>query len=579
MKHPLIRFYIDNKKHLPGLAVIVGISLVSGVLKMLSATYWGKAVDFGVVGMVQDMILSAALMAVFILLDCVRTAFHYHVIGHITENMFLEVRSRAFAKIIHGDTAVLEEKFRTGDITVRLNNDIDFLSTFSAGHLSNFSRQFFSGLFGLTFCIFISWQLSIAYLVILPCSLWLVNAVGKPIQAQKKKSMDQTGCAMNYAADAVSSALTLKAFAGEEKMGKRFGREVDAACEQAIRSEKIGMKMTAVRYLANVIQTMSLFLIGSLLVSGGKLSVGMFISFVTMSNYITEAFSQSDYMIRTVHYATSCARRYYEVIDIPAEQPGTVSQPTGEEPCTADGLEFSYTITDRKIFHGINLRIPQGQKIAIVGASGCGKSTLIKLICRFYFPDKGSLKLFGVESADWVPDALREKIAIVTQDPALFDGSFFENVSYGRPWVTREECEAALKNVSLWDFVSSFPEGIDHQIGESGQTLSGGQKQRLCIARAMVKKAPLVLLDEATSALDLQTEREVQASLEKLLEGRSAVIIAHRLSTVQNADYIYYMEQGEITEEGTPQELLQKKGKYYEMCKLQGLIKREASAL
>lgn len=161
----------------------------------------------------------------------------------------------------------------------------------------------------------------------------------------------------------------------------------------------------------------------------------------------------------------------------------------------------------------------------------------------------------------------------------MFDGSFFENVAYGRPGVTREECEAALKNVSLWDFVSSFPEGMDHQIGESGQTLSGGQKQRLCIARAMVKKAPLVLLDEATSALDLQTEREVQDSLEKLLEGRSAVIIAHRLSTVQNADYIYYMEQGEIAEEGTPQELLQKQGKYYEMCRLQGLVKREESAL
>lgn len=577
--NPLLRFYIDNKKHLPGLIVIVGISLVSGVLKMLSATYWGKAVDFGVAGMVQDMILSAALMAVFILLDCARTAFHYHVIGRITENMFLEVRSRAFAKITHGDAAVLEEKFRTGDIAARLNNDIDLLSTFSAGHLSNFSRQVFSGLFGLVSCIFISWQLSLAYLVILPLSLWLVNAISKPIQTQAKKSMDHTGSAMSCAADAVSGALTLKAFAGEEEMGKRFGQATDAAYEQSVRSEKISMKMTGVRYLANVVQTMSLFLVGSLLVSSGKLSVGMFIAFVTMSNYITDAFSQSDYMIQTVRKTISSARRYYEVIDIPDEQPGTVSQSVNQEPCTAENLEFSYTSADRKILHGISLRIPQGQKIAIVGASGCGKSTLIKLICRFYFPDKGSLKLFGVESADWAPDALREKLAIVTQDSALFDGSFFENVAYGRPGVTWEECEAALKNVSLWDFVNGFPEGMDHQIGESGQTLSGGQKQRLCIARAMVKKAPLVLLDEATSALDLQTEREVQASLEKLLEGRSAVIIAHRLSTVQNADYIYYMEQGEITEEGTPQELLQKQGKYYEMCRLQGLVKREASAL
>ncbi len=573
--NPLLRFYIDNKKHLPGLLVIVGISLLSGVLKMLSATYWGKAVDFGVAGLVEEMIFSAVFMAVFILLDCARTAFHYHVIGRITETMFLEVRGRAFEKVTRGDAAVLEEKFRTGDIAARLNNDIDLLSTFSAGHLSHFSRQIFSGIFGLISCIFISWQLSLAYLIILPLSLGLVNAISKPIQAQTKKSMDHTGSAMSCAADAISGALTLKAFSGEQEMENRFGKAADAAYDQAVRSEKITMKMTGVRYLANVIQTMSLFLIGSFLVSSGRLSVGMFIAFVTMSNYITEAFSQSDYVIRTVRNTIASARRYYEVIDIPDEQRGGVKKAAAEEPCTAEKLDFSYAPGGKQVLRGLTLRIPENKRVAIVGASGCGKSTLLKLICRFYFPDRGSLRLFGVETEDWEPDALRENMAIVTQEPRLFDGSIFENLSYGRPGVTREECEAVLRDVSLWDFVSSFPEGMDHPIGEGGLTLSGGQKQRLCIARAMVKQAKLVLLDEATSALDLQTEREVQASLEKLLEGRAAVIIAHRLSTVQNADYIYCMEQGEVIEEGTPGELLQKKGRYYKMCRLQGLVKRE----
>ena len=160
MENTLLRFYIDNRKHLPGIAFIVGISLLSGILKMLSATYWGRAVDYGIAGLVEEMLGCAVLMAAFILADCVRTALHYTIIGRVTESMFLEVRTRAFGKIMRGDVAVLERKFRTGDIAVRLNDDIDFLSIFSANHLSDFSRRIFSGLFGLVACIFLSWQMS-----------------------------------------------------------------------------------------------------------------------------------------------------------------------------------------------------------------------------------------------------------------------------------------------------------------------------------------------------------------------------------------------------------------------------------
>lgn len=569
----LLRFYIDNRKHLPGIVVIVGLSLVSGVLKMLSATYWGRALDYGVAGLTQEMLAAAGMMAFFILLDCARTALHYRIIGHITEDMFLDVRGRAFEKLTQADMAVLEQRFRTGDVASRLNGDIDFLSTFSAGHISNFSRQIFSGLFGLTACVFISWQLSIAYFIILPVSLWMVGAISRPIQKQTKRSMDQTGSAMSTAVEAVSGALTMKAFAGERVLAGRFDRAIDASYEQKVRSEKLSMKMTAVKYIATVVQTMSLFLLGSWLVSGRLLTVGAFVSFVTLSAYITDCFSQSDYMLKSVRSASASAQRYYEVIDIPGEHRGPVLRPSLEAaaPCAAEGLRFTYEGKKQPALDGLELRVPAGKKVAVVGASGCGKSTLVKLICRFYLPERGSLRLFGVEAQEWDPEALRERLAIVTQDSCLFDGSFYENLRFAKPELTREECEQALRAVSLWDFVSAFPEGMDHSIGESGRELSGGQKQRLCIARAMVKDAQLVLLDEATSALDLQTEREVQNSLDRLLEGRGAVIIAHRLSTVQNADYIYVLEGGRVAEEGAPQELLRQRGRYYEMCRAQGM--------
>ena len=572
---PLFRFYYDNRKHLPGLVTIVALSLVSGVLKTLSAAYWGRAVDFGVAGLVEDMLFAAVLMALFILLDCLRTALHYRLIGHITEDMFLDVRARAFDKLTHADPSALEETFRTGDIAARLNGVIDFLSTFSAGHISNFSRQIFSGLFGLTACIFISWQLAISYMIILPLSLWLVGTISKPIQAQIKGSMDSTGLAISTAVETISGALTVKAFAAEGVMEKRFDAAVTAACQQRIRSERLSMKMTGIKYLSNVIQSMCLFLVGSWLVSFGYLTVGAFVSFVTLSAYITSAFEQSDYMIKSFRNASASAARYYEVIDIPEERPGFNREAASPTPCSAVGLSFAYGNGVRAL-NDLSIQVPAGKKVAVVGPSGCGKSTLVKLLCRFYFPERGELSMFGAETAEWDPRALRENLAIVTQDSCLFSGSFYENIALGRPGISREECQRVLEDVRLWDFVCGFPEGMDHAVGEGGMNLSGGQRQRLCIARAMVKNASLVLLDEATSALDLQTEREVQEALDKLLQGRSVVMIAHRLSTVQNADHIYVIEEGGIAEEGAPAELLRKKGRYYQMYLAQGLVEVES---
>ena len=521
------------------------------------------------------MLWAAGAMALVILVDCARTAVHYHIIGRVTETMFRDVRRKAFRKLTTGDAATLERDFRTGDTATRLNSDIDVLNNFTAGHVSNFSRLLFQGVVALAGCLFLSWQMSLAYLVVLPLSLWIVKRVSAPIQAKTKSSLDSTGAAMSVAAEAIQGALTVKAFGAEEELARRFDAAVDSATQQKVQSEKISQKLTGVKYAANVLQTMALFLLGSVLVTRGAVSVGTLVAFLALSNYITEPFGQLDYMISQVRRATATAQRYFEVMDVPDEADGPVTRPASSVPCQAQELAFSYDGQNR-VLQDITLRIAQGQQVAVVGESGCGKSTLLRMLCRFYLPQAGSLRLFGVEAKDWQGEALRQHIALVTQNSTLFDGSVYENVAYGKPGLTRAECRAALEAVELWDFVSQFPDGMDHPIGEGGAALSGGQKQRLCIARALVKEAPLVLLDEATSALDTQTEKEVQAALDKLLAGRSAVIVAHRLTTVQNAHYVYVLEQGHVLEEGPPKELLAKRGRYYEMCKLQGLAGEEA---
>ena len=572
MSNSLFRFYADNKKNLLGLAVVVIISLFAGILKMLVSALWGQVVDFGIAGEIHHMLTIATLMVGMILVDCFRTMFHYHLIGEVTEGMFVEIRTRTFSKIITGDMAVLEKNFHAGDAATRINNDIESLSTFVAGHVSNFSRLIFEGILAMIGCLILSWQLFIAICIITPFFLWLVKRISMPIQKQSKESMDNTGSAMSIAADTISGIFTVKAFGLENAMAEKFSRDIDAAYKQDMETEKVRMKMAGVKYVASVIQTMVLFLIGSWLVYSGTLTVGMLIAFITMSGYISDFLGQADYMISVYRRAVATAQGFYEILDIPDEKSGIVVEAVSKTPCNTSELAFAYS-QERPSLRGISLGIKQGQKVAVVGTSGCGKSTLIKLICRFYLPQSGELTLFGVNIADWQSDALRQNLSIVTQESTLFDGSIYENIAYGRPGATRIECENVLRQVGLWDFVSQYPDGIDHQIGEYGNKLSGGQKQRFCIARAMIKQASFVLLDEATSALDTQTEKEVQNALDKLLDSRSALIVAHRLTVVQSADYIYYMDNGEVVEEGTPAALISKHGRYYDMCRLQGLIK------
>lgn len=571
MKNPLLRFYADNKKYWPGLVLVVVFAMLSGVCTTFASTLWGSAVDYGLARQTRPMLLAAAGMAGFVLLDSARTGVHYKIIGKVTEGMFFDLRAWAFRKIAKGDPAILQEKYRSGDVATRVNSDIDGLNGFVAGEFADYARRIFKAGFALIACLFLSWQLTLAYGLILPLTVWLVGRVSKPIHTRVKTGMDNVGSGMSVLSDAVTGALTVKAFGLEEVLAQKFDRFADGACEQTLKTEKLNMGLTAIKYVVSVVQTMSLFLIGSLLVTRGVLSVGDLLAFIALSVYIADMTALIDRLAFSVRKAGATAQRLYEVLDIPDERPGTVTEPASETPCTTNDLAFSYN-ENAHVLNGVELRIGKGKKVAVVGASGCGKSTLMNLICRFYLPESGSLRLFGEESAQWDADGLRRNMALVTQDSLLFDGSIYENIAYGRPGLTRAECEQALKDVGLWEFVSAFPESMDHPIGESGSQLSGGQKQRLCIARAMVKQAPLVLLDEATSALDLQTEKEVQKSLDKLLEGRSAVIIAHRLSTVQNADYVYCMEDGKVLEEGTPADLLARKGRYYEMCKLQGSV-------
>ncbi len=544
------------------------------MFKSISAIYWGNVVNLGIAGQTDEMFVAAFIMLLFILLDALRTAVHYLIIGKTTERMFVKLRQRAFFMLTDSKQAVLERYMRSGDMAMRINGDTDRLCDIIAANFSHHSRLILQAVIGIILCIFISWQLSIAYFILLPISLWVVSIIGKPMQSQMKTARSCTGDAMSLATDIIGGALTVKSFNIQPQMNEKFKKAIDTSYQEVVKTEKLGTYMTATKYIVNVVQLMTLFLLGTWLVSNGFVNVGSVLSFVALSAYVTEAFTMIDTIIRTFKEATAISSRLYEIYDMELEASGNITEfDFTSNYVQMTDLSFTYDPSkEESILSQINLQLKNNQKLAFIGPSGCGKSTLVKLICKFYEPTDGELKLFGINIKDCDTTALRSQIALVTQDAALFDGTIYDNVAFGRLGATRDEVIKAIKDVSLWEFVKSLPDGVDTQIGEAGGSLSGGQRQRICIARALLKNARLVILDEATSALDTQTEYEIQQVLDRLMVGRCAIVVAHRLSTVQNVDYIYCLDRGRVIEHGNPKELLLAQGYYYNICKQQGLV-------
>ena len=569
---------------------MVLLALLAGVFKTRAATLWGEAVDFGVRGSTDAMLFAALGMLLFIGLDGVRTAIHYTVIGQSTERMFRDIRMALFDALSKADTASVERHMRSGDIALRACEDTERLCDIIAGNFSHYMRLIFQAVFAIAACILLSWQLAIAYFILLPFSIWILSAISRPLENLQKEVRGGAGRSADIASGSLSGILAVKVFGLENEMDKRFARHVDEAFERSARANRIGMGMTTIKYVLGVLQTLVLFIVGAWLVAQGLVSIGAVMAFVSLAVYVTEAFGLADRMIFSVKSASALSSRIYEVLDLPPEPQGNPHiVPEDTRFSTAyvhfKRLNFAYDtgmsgaagtseFEKQNVLSGLNLVVEKGQKVAVVGPSGSGKSTLIRLICRLYgykSDDGGELTLFGQPANEISLPKLREELALVSQDPCLFEGSIYENVLYGRMSATEDDVIKALQAADLWDFIMTLPEGIHSKLGEFGSRLSGGQRQRLSIARALVKDAKLVLLDEATSALDTQSEREIQTALDRLLEGRAAVIIAHRLSTVQNADYLYCMENGTVVEEGSPADLYTKGGYYYNMCKMQGL--------
>ncbi len=513
----------------------------------------------------------------FLVLLLVQGVFSYLrtiLFANVSEKGMADVRKALYQSLITQDVPFFEQR-RVGELTSRITSDVEKLQTAFSITLAEFIRQIVILIAGLAIIAWLTPALSFIMLLTFPLVVVVAIVFGRYIRQISKKRQDELANTNVIVEETLQSFTVVKSFTNEWYEALRYGKSIDKVVQ-------ISLKFARTRglffiFIITVLFGAIFFILwrGALLVQSGDMEVGDLFSFILYTGIIGGAIGGLGNLYTELTSALGATERIQEILDRNGEvQP--INAPLQAHERLQGYIEyrnvlFSYpTRPDIQVLKGIDLQIQAGQKVALVGASGAGKSTIIQLLLQFYKIDSGAIYVDGKSIYEYDLLKYRQNIAIVPQEVLLFGGSIRENILYGQPNATEAELIAAAQQANAWEFIQSFPEGLDTIVGERGVKLSGGQRQRVAIARAILKDPAILLLDEATSSLDAESEKLVQEALNRLMEGRTSIIIAHRLATIRDVDCIYVLDNGHIVEQGTHQELsLREDGLYNTLAKLQ----------
>lgn len=486
--------------------------------------------------------------------------------NHIVYSIIEDIREKAFAKIQNVSLKYLDGHSH-GDIMSRVVADVD---TFADGLLLGFT-QLFTGVITilgtLLFMLSENVGITLVVVVITPVSLFVASFIAKKTFKMFQLQSSTRGEQTTLINEMITNHKEVKAFGREEAVMEDF-REINGRLEKcSLRAIFFSSLTNPSTRFVNSLVYMGVGLTGSLSVIRGGLTVGQLTCFLSYANQYTKPFNEISGVITELQNALACAARIFELIE---EEPQIPDAENARVLNDVDGavslnhVAFSYS-KDRKLIEDLNLNVKPGQRIAIVGPTGCGKTTIINLLMRFYDVDAGSISVEDTDIRDITRKSLRTSYGMVLQETWLKQGTIRDNITVGKPDATDEEVIAAAKASHAHSFIRRLPDGYDTVISEDGGSLSQGQKQLLCITRVMLCLPPMLILDEATSSIDTRTEIRIQKAFATMMEGRTSFIVAHRLSTIQNADVILVMKDGHIIEQGNHEELLAKKGFYAEL--------------
>jgi ATP-binding cassette subfamily B protein len=506
------------------------------------------------------------LVAIFLVVG-VATGLRAWLFTVAGERVVARLRQQLFASLMSQEIAFFDER-KTGELTNRLASDTTVLQNAVTVNVSMAMRFVLSGLGALGVLFWISWKLTLVMLAVVPVVAVTAGIYGRAIQAISRQVQDALADSSSIAEEALSGVRTVRAFAAEGHENQRYGAAVDRSFSLARRRAGMSAGFRGTVTFAGYGAIAAVLWFGGSMLLEGVLTVGDLTSFLMYTLTVAVAVGTLSNLWEDFAKARGASERVFALMDrrpamqgVAGERPAAV---TGE--VVLEDVDFAYpSRPEEPVLQGLSLRLEPGRVVALVGPSGSGKSTVAALLSRFYDPGTGTIRLDGRDLRELDPSWLREQVGVVSQEPMLFACSIAENIRYGRPYATDEEVREAARAANAHDFIESFTEGYDTLVGERGVRLSGGQKQRVAIARALLKDPRVLILDEATSALDAESEHLVQDALDRLMVGRTTLVIAHRLSTVKDADRVVVLDGGIVQEQGDHESLLASGGLYQKL--------------
>ncbi len=543
--------------------MLISAAMTAGIAKLmqpiLDDVLFGKKVDL--------IIPVAAMVFGVFFIRGLSTYIHTIIMNKIGQSVVADIQRDLFAHFMRLDLGFFHSN-PSGQLISRITSDVNVIRIATTDTLTGFGKSFLTLLFLIAVMFYQDWKLSLAAFVIFPFAAGTVAWIGRRLRKVSKSIQSEMAGLSDILSQIFQGIRQVQAYGMEDYEIKRAGEAVNSVRDLNIKSVRIGNLSTPVNEILIGIVMFGIIIYGGYQAAQDLMTPGQLASFLAAFTLAYEPMKKLARLNNSLQIGLGSAERVFNMLDtIPDIKNKSRAKilKTSKPEVVFENVHFEYEGSDVKALSDVAFTAKPGKVTALVGPSGGGKSTVISLIPRFYDVQKGAVRIDGLDVRDLKFESLRSHIALVSQHITIFDDTIAANIAYGSGRVTQKQIEKAAKAAAAHDFIKGFPDGYKTIVGEDGVKLSGGQRQRIAIARAILRNAPILLLDEATSALDNESEKAVQKALKALEKGRTTIVIAHRLSTVQSADQIIVLDEGQIVEQGKHQSLLKKKGLYAKM--------------